>query len=85
MKQAKIDDFPGKNSTFCSKPSECINMHQNASKYMQNELCKCFVHKIIKEMVFITLKQAKIEELLVALCDGRPCSEINMYYVGVTV
>ena len=48
-------------------------MHQNASKCMQNELCKCFVHEIIKEVVFITFKQAKIDELLVALCDGRPC------------
>ena len=41
---------------------------------MQNELCKCFVHEIIKEVVFMTFKQAKINELLVALCDGRPCS-----------
>ena len=48
-------------------------MHQNASKCMHNELCKCFVHEIIKEVVFITFKQAKIDELLVALCDGRPC------------
>ena len=58
-------------------------MHQNASKCMQNELCKCFVHEIIKEVVFITLKQAKIDELLVALCDGRPCtyrvSLVNLY------
>ena len=54
LKLAKIVDFPGKNSTFCSKPSQCINMHQNASKCMQNELCKCFVLKIIKEVDFIT-------------------------------
>ena len=60
-------------STFCSKCSECINMHQNASKCMQNELCKCFMHEIIKEGVFIRFKGAKIKELLVALCDGRPC------------
>ena len=44
-------------------------MHSNASKCMQNELCKCFVHEIIKEVVFIRFKEAKIEELLVALCD----------------
>ena len=49
-------------------------MHQYASKCMQNELCKCFVHKIIKEVDFITFKWAKIDELLVSLCDGRPCS-----------
>ena len=55
------------------KCSECISTHQNASKCMQNELCKCFVHKIIKEVDFITFKWAKIDELLVSLCDGRPC------------
>ena len=56
-----------------SKCSECINTHQNASKCMQNELCKCFVQENIKEVVFITFKWAKIDELLVSLCDGRPC------------
>ena len=40
---------------FFSKCSKCINMHRNASKCMQNELCKCFVHKFIKKVVFITL------------------------------
>ena len=29
-----------------------VIMHQNASKCMQNELCKCFVHEIIKEVFF---------------------------------
>ena len=55
-------------------------MHQNASECMQNELCKCFAHEIIKEMVFIIFKEAGIEELLVALCDGRPCSGQNGFY-----
>ena len=36
-------------------------MHLNASKYMQNELCKSFVHEIIKEVVSITHKQIKID------------------------
>ena len=40
---------------------------------MQNELCKCFVQENIKEFVFKSFQQAKIEELLVSLCDGRPC------------
>ena len=40
---------------------------------MQNELCKCFVHEIIKEMVFISYKRAKIDEIHLALCDGKPC------------
>ena len=103
--------FLVENDPFFSKCSECINMHQNvskcmqnelckcfvyeiliwkksiflvvidqfflsaqnASKCMQNELCKCFVHEIIKEVVFIIFKGAKIEELLVSLCDGRHC------------
>ena len=73
--------FWSKNGYFSSKCSECINMHQNASKCMQNELCKCFVHEIIKEVVFITFKQAKIDELLVALCDGRPCRLTIVFYV----
>ena len=40
-------------STFCSKCSERENMRQNASKCVQNELCKCFMHEIYKEVVFI--------------------------------
>ena len=50
----KLMIFLAKNSLFCSKPSECINMHQNSSKCMQNELCKCFVYKTTKEVDFIT-------------------------------
>ena len=41
------------NSDFLSKWLECVIMHQNTSKCMQNELCKCFVHKVIKEVVFL--------------------------------
>ena len=55
-------------------------MHQYASKCMQNELCKCFMHEIIKEGVFIRFKGAKIKELLVALCDGRPCSVVHHHW-----
>ena len=51
--------------------SKCINMHHNASECMQNELCKCFVYEIIKDVDFITFK---FEVLLVTLCDGRPCT-----------
>ena len=40
--------------------SKCIKMHQNASKCKQNELCKCFVHKIIKQVVFITYRLVKL-------------------------
>ena len=46
-------------------------MHQNASKWYAE--CKCFVHEIIKEVVLIRFKRTKIKELLVSLCDGRPC------------
>ena len=35
-------------------------MHQNASKCKQNERCKCFVHKIIKQVVFITYRLVKL-------------------------
>ena len=48
-------------------------MYQNTSKCTQNELCKCFVHEITKEVVFITFKVAKIDELLLSLRCGRPC------------
>ena len=58
---------------FFSKCSECINMHQNASKCVQNEMCKCFVHENIKKWVYIAFKGAKISKILVTLCDGRPC------------
>ena len=39
---------------------KCIKMHQNASICKQNELCKCFVHKIIKQVVFITYRLVKL-------------------------
>ena len=54
LKWDKICYLVAKNSTFTSECSKCINMHQNTSKCMQNELCKGFVHEIIKEVVFIT-------------------------------
>ena len=50
-----------------------INMHQNASKCMQNELCKGFVHEIIKEGVFITFKGVIIDETHLPLYGGTPC------------
>ena len=49
-------------------------MHHNASKCMQNELCKGFVHEIIKEWVFITFKGAIIDEIHLPLYGGTPCS-----------
>ena len=73
----KFPFFDQKWPIFISKCSECINMHQNVSKCMQNELCKCFVQENIKEVVFITFQKAKIEELLVSLCDGRPCRTVQ--------
>ena len=48
-------------------------MYQNASKCMQNELCKCFVHEIIKKVVVITFTRAKINEIHLPLCGGTPC------------
>ena len=48
-------------------------MHQNASKCMQNELCKGFVHETIKELVLITFKGAKIDEIHFPLYGGSPC------------
>ena len=52
-------------------------MHHNASKCMQNELCKGFVHEIIKEVVLITFKGAKIDEIHLPLYGGTPCSASN--------
>ena len=49
----KFQFFWLKMTNFFSKCSECINMHQNASKCVQNEICKCFMHEIIKEVVLI--------------------------------
>ena len=40
--------------------SKCIKVHENASKCKQKELCKCFVHKIIKQVVFITYRLVKL-------------------------
>ena len=54
-------------------------MHQSASEcvkmYKQHELCYCFVYEIIKGVfiTMITIELTKIAELLVSLCDGRPC------------
>ena len=42
--------------SFFSNYSEYVNMRQNASKCMQNELCKSFVHEIIKELVLISFE-----------------------------
>ena len=45
--------------------SACIKMHQSASeciKCLQNELCKCFADKFIKEVVFITFNQGKMHQ-----------------------
>ena len=66
--------FLVENDPFFSKCSECINMHQNVSKCMQNELCKCFVHEIIKKVVLITFKGTKIHEIHLPLYGGTPCS-----------
>ena len=74
----EIEDFGAKNSTFTSKCSKCINMHQNTSKCMQNELCKGFVHEINKELVLITSKGAKINEIHLPLYGGTPCSCIDL-------
>ena len=56
FKFEKFQFFDRKWPIFFSKCSECINTHPNASKCMQNELCKCFVQENIKEVVFITFK-----------------------------
>ena len=69
----KFQFFWLKMTNFFSKCSECINMHQNASKCVQNEMCKCFVHENIKKWVYIAFKGAKISKIHLPLCDGRPC------------
>ena len=69
----KIPIFLDENDQFFSKCSECINVHQNASKCMQNELCKGFVHESIKELVLITFKGAKIDKIHFPLYGGSPC------------
>ena len=74
LKWAKIGYLGAKNGTFTSECSKCINMHQNTSKCMQNELCKGFVHEIIKEMFFTKFKGAKINEIHLPLYGGTPCT-----------
>ena len=44
---------------------------------MQNELCKGFVHEIIKAVVFITFYGAKIDEIHLPFCGGKPCTIEN--------
>ena len=78
LKWAKIGDLGAENSTFTSECSKCINMHQNTSKCMQNELCKGFVHEIIKEMFFTKFKGAKINEIHFPLYDGTPCRYVPL-------
>ena len=58
-------------------------MHQNASKCMHNELCKGFVHKIIKELVFITFKGAKINEIHFPLYGGTPCMKFLLHFQAI--
>ena len=70
LKWAKIGDLGTKNSTFTSECLKCINMHQSASKCVPNELCKGFVHEIIKELVLMTSKGAKINEIHLPLYGG---------------
>ena len=57
-------------------------MHQSASKCMQNELCKGIVHEIDKELVLITSKGVKINEIHLPLYGGTPC--IVSYFVRWT-
>ena len=82
LKWAKIGYLGAENGTFTSECSKCINMHQNTSKCMQNELCKGFVHEIIKEMVFITFKGAKINEIHLPLYGGTPCMYVCLLYTS---
>ena len=74
LKWAKIGYLGAGNSTITFECSKCINMHQNTSKCMQNELCKGFVHEINKELVLITSKGAKINEIHLPLYGGTPCN-----------
>ena len=69
--------FLVENCNFFSKCSKCINMHQNASKCMQNELCKCFVHEIIQNVILITSKGSKINEIHLPLYGGTPCIVVS--------
>ena len=49
---------------------------------MQNELCKGFVHEIIKEGVFITFKGAIIDEIHLPLYGGTPCINFTFTLLG---
>ena len=66
-------NFP-KKSSFYFLCSECINVYQNMSKCFQNELCKTFVHEIIKVGFFTTFKVGLIDDLLIPLCGWGPCT-----------
>ena len=59
---------------FFFKCSECVNMHHSASKCMQNELYKPFVHESIKEVIFTSFLFGKICDLYLTLCDCGPCT-----------
>ena len=48
----------------------CVNMHQNISKCIQNELCKCFVHKIIKEVFLLNLNALKLTNYFCHFDEG---------------
>ena len=64
----------GQKLPIFSKCRGCINICQNASKCMQNELCKCFVHEIIQNVILITSKGSKIIEIHLPLYGGTPCT-----------
>ena len=52
-------------------------MHHNESKLMQNKLCKCFEHEIIKEVVFVLFKCTKIDEIHLPHFDENPVHSNN--------
>ena len=58
--QLRLSQYASKCIKVHQNASKCIKMHQSASKCKQNELCKCFVHKIIKQVVFITYRLVKL-------------------------
>ena len=58
--QLRLSQYALKCIKVHENASKCIKVHQNASKCKQNELCKCFVHKIIKQVVFITYRLVKL-------------------------
>ena len=77
LKWAKIGYLGAENSTFTSECSKCINMHQNTSKCMQNELCKGFVHEIIKEMFLLNLKGPKLTKYIYLFMVVHPVLKSN--------